>query len=176
MTESRLSDGGPIDQAALVIAGLAATITLITTSGPWGPLSIPLGITILLTVLAFYDPPRTSGRDLQALARRGVFASVGGLAICILLGWGLQATVISWSYRDSCVSWARDTADTQSTIDERADDCLAGKTTDSFIIVWPLAAVALSVVDHKLLRSRAVRPDGETSRPVTPSAEKESPA
>jgi hypothetical protein len=155
VTEPQRPGDSPIDQAALAVAGLAATVTLITTSGPWVPLSIPLGITILLAVFAFYQPPpRTSGRDPRALARRGVFASVGGLAICILLGWGLQATVISWVYKHSCATSARSAYKVSKdvSIADRTQDCLAGKTTDSFIVVWPLAAVALSVVDHKLLR------------------------
>ena len=164
MTEPQGPHGGPIDQAALVVAGLAATITLIQAEGPWEPLSIPLGITILLAVLAFYEPPSAPARDLRTLARRGVFASVGGLAICILLGWVLQKTVISWIYQGSCSPGPR------------VPYCLAGKTTDSFIVFWPLAAIVLWVIDHKVLTPRAIRSGGATSRPAPPSAEKESPA
>jgi hypothetical protein len=61
--EGDVQRGGPdhIDIAALLGAGLAATISLVVGSGPWTPISVPIGLVLVAVVLAPVSTAATHG-------------------------------------------------------------------------------------------------------------------
>ena len=72
---------GGIDPAALAAAALAAAISSIAPPGPYGPVSMIIGATILFLIFAYdIDPHRT---PYQSLA----FSAVAGLIAVLALGY-----------------------------------------------------------------------------------------
>lgn len=75
---------GGIDPAALAAASLAAAVAVIAPPGPYGPGSIPIGITILLLITSYdIDPYRSRGQSLA-------YAAVVALVAILALGFPLE--------------------------------------------------------------------------------------
>jgi peptidoglycan/LPS O-acetylase OafA/YrhL len=81
--------GASTDQAALLGVGLAATISISASDGPWELIESCIGAALLLLIQAFYRPDqRSSGREIkiEAVAAAGVKA----LCICLILAFFIQ--------------------------------------------------------------------------------------
>ena len=84
---------GGIDPAALAAATLAAAISAIAPPGPYSPIGMMIGATILVLVAAYdVDPHRSR---LQSSA----FAAVCGLILLLTLGFPLE--IVSAKYPGS---------------------------------------------------------------------------
>jgi uncharacterized BrkB/YihY/UPF0761 family membrane protein len=83
MNEPKKRSGG-IDPAALAAAALAAAISTIAPSGPYGPASMVIGITILLLILAYdVDPHRSRAQSVA-------FSAVVALIALLSLGFPME--------------------------------------------------------------------------------------
>ena len=75
---------GGIDPAALAAAALAAAISSIAPPGPYGPVSMIIGATILLLIFAYDVEPHRS--RYQSLA----FSAVAALIAVLALGFPME--------------------------------------------------------------------------------------
>jgi hypothetical protein len=75
---------GGIDPAALSAATLAAAISAIAPAGPYGPVAMMIGATVLILILAYdVDPHRTQPQSMA-------FGAVFGLIFLLTIGFPLE--------------------------------------------------------------------------------------
>ncbi len=84
MPKAPEKSGSGIDPAALAAAALAAAISSVAPPGPFGPISMVVGGTILLLIFAYDIDPHRS--HFQSLA----FCAVAALIAVLALGYPME--------------------------------------------------------------------------------------
>ena len=78
-----------VDPAALMAAAVAAVLTITLSEGEWWWLDLIIGITLLLVLLAFYQPAASEHRSERWL-KAGAFGTVAGLSVVLVVGYPIQ--------------------------------------------------------------------------------------
>jgi hypothetical protein len=84
------------DQAALALTLLVAAWQTINQSGPWGPINIPLGLTLVLIISAYSRP--TLDRKFKGIYLQVAAVAVSSsFALCLALAWPSQETIVRFA-------------------------------------------------------------------------------
>jgi hypothetical protein len=78
-----------VDRAALLGVGLAATIGLSASEGPWELIESAIGLALLLLIMAFYNADR-KGHARVSRAEAAAVSGVLALCVCLVAAFPLQ--------------------------------------------------------------------------------------
>lgn len=133
---------GGIDPAALAAATLAAAISTIAPAGPYGPVGVMIGATILVLILAYdVDPNRTPWQSLA-------FAAVCALILLLTLGYPLEIA----SATDKGARFG-------ALLEERKQDNPYSEVKPYVaLLVWAGATLVGYLVDRWRVRGREAKP------------------
>jgi hypothetical protein len=120
-----------IDPGALMGTALAAFLALILASGPWRALSVILGITLTLLLMASYRVEDWGVRREAAIVRGSALGAVSGLCADLIVAYPIQEW---WARRNFAGCYqSRD-----------VDGCFARHTTDALWLPWLVVFVVVS--------------------------------
>ncbi|MDT3443215.1 MULTISPECIES: hypothetical protein [unclassified Pseudofrankia] len=140
-----MSQEAGIDPGALMGTALAAFLALILASGPWRALSIILGITLTLLLLASYRVEDWGIPRETAIVRGAALGAVSGLCADLIVAYPLQEW---WARRNFAGCY-------QS---QDIDGCFAHHTTDTLWLPWLVVFVTVSgIYFHRWRRRQSNR-------------------
>ncbi|MEI8410725.1 MULTISPECIES: hypothetical protein [unclassified Kribbella] len=87
-SSSALNTDHRVDQAAVLGATLAATVSISAADGPWEPMESVVGAVLICLVITYVDAESLS--DDRYRRRRVALASVLGVCWCLVIAWPLQ--------------------------------------------------------------------------------------
>jgi hypothetical protein len=122
-----------IDPGALMGTALAAFLALILASGPWRALSVILGITLTLLLLASYRVESWEVRPETALVRGAALGAVAGLCVDLIVAYPMQ----EWWARRHFPGCHRS---------PDVDGCFAHHTTDALWLPWLVVFTIVSAM------------------------------
>lgn len=125
-----------VDSAALVLAGLAAATSLITSEGDWTVTSTVLGIALATVVLAFHRPVPASDTWRHRLLRVA-FGLVLALTLALALAWPVQELVVRPYF---------------NTFDDRGNSLAAYDTTSAVAVGALVVGLVIAYVEPWIAR------------------------
>lgn len=125
-----------IDQAALMGAGLAATVTLVLGEGAYSLFSTIVGVSLIVVLIGYYRPVWEPQKRWRHTLRRAVaHGAVTGLCASVTMAYPLQ-------------QWLEETPGACSLVPppERAECLAEAITTDWIAVTWLVSGQAVTLV------------------------------